>query len=309
MNRFSPNRHLLAVSVAAVGVLVSTALSGCGVLGGGDDTEEGTVRIGSANFPESQLIGEIYAQALEAADVTVERNFNAGEREVTAPALDGESGQTSLDLMPEYTGNLMLYYDPESEVTDPDGIYENLREVLPDGVEVLDQSTAVDQDVLCVTQETADKYDLQSIEDLEGVSQDLIVGGGPEFKNRRAGLQGLEEVYGLEFKQFKSLDAGGPNSLNALLDDDIQVTQFFSTQSIIPDNNLVMLDDPKNISIAQNILPMIREDVNTDEITTALNDVSAALTTENVTAMVKEVSGSSDYAGVAKQFLEDNGLV
>lgn len=309
MNSFSILRRGRTATATAVVAAGALALSSCGVLGGGDDAEEGTVRIGSANFPESQLVGEIYAQALEAKNVTVKRNFNAGEREVTAPSLDGESGQTSLDLMPEYTGNLMLYYDPKSEETDPEGIYDHLKEVVPDGVEVLDKSEAIDQDVLVVTQETADKYDLKSIEDLEGVSDELIVGAGPEFKNRLAGLQGLEDVYGLEFKQFKTLDAGGSQSLNALLDDDIQISQFFSTQSIIPDNNLVPLEDPKNISIAQNILPIIRSDVNTTEITDALNAVSAKLTTENVTQMVKEVSGSSDYKGVAKKFLQDNGLV
>lgn len=308
MNSFSKLRRGRSAAATVVVALGALALSSCGVLGGGDGSESGTVRIGSANFPESQLIAEIYAQALEAKGVTVKRNLNAGEREVTAPALDGESGQTSLDLMPEYTGNLMLYYDPTSKETDPQGIYDHLKEVLPDGVEALDQSAAIDQDVLVVTQETADKYSLQSIEDLKGVSDKLVVGAGPEFKNRLAGLKGLEDVYGLQFKQFKTLDAGGPQSLNALLDDDIQVSQFFSTQSIIPDNNLVALDDPKNISIAQNILPIIRSDVNTSEITDALNAVSAKLTTENVTQMVKEVSGSSDYTGVAKKFLQDNGL-
>jgi len=308
LNSFTKSRHVRAATATAVAV-ASLALSGCGVLGGGDDGGSGEVRIGSANFPESQLMGEIYAQALEAKGVKVSRNFNAGEREVTAPALDGSAGQTSLDLMPEYTGNLMLYYDPKSDVTDPEGIYENLKQVLPDGVEALDKSEAIDQDVLVVTQETADKYNLKSIEDLKGVSEDLIVGAGPEFKNRLAGLQGLEDVYRLQFKQFKTLDAGGSQSLNALLDDDIQISQFFSTQSIIPDNNLVPLEDPKNISIAQNILPVIRSDVNTSEITDALNAVSAKLTTDNVTQMVKEVSGSSDYKGVAKKFLQDNGLV
>ncbi|CAA9381497.1 MAG: ABC transporter, substrate-binding protein (cluster 13, osmolytes) [uncultured Nocardioidaceae bacterium] len=290
-------------------VAIALALAGCGVLGGGDDAESGEVRVGSANFPESQLLGEIYAQALEDKGITVSRNLNTGEREVTTPALDGSDGEASLDLMPEYTGNLMLYYDPDSDVTDPEGIYQHLTEVVPDTVDVLEKSDAVDQDVLVVTQETAEKYDLQSIPDLEGVSEDLVVGGGPEFKTRQAGLKGLQEDYGLEFKEFRTLDAGGPQSLNALLDNDIQVTQFFSTQAIIPDNNLVTLEDPKNISIAQNIVPIIRSDVNTEEITEALNAVSAKLTTDNVTQMVKEVSETSDYAGVAQTFLEDNGLV
>ncbi len=295
-------------TVVATLAVAALAVAGCGadedpLAGGGSD--DGSITVGSANFPEAVLLGEIYAQALEAQDVEVERNLNIGAREIYIRAI--EDG--SVSLLPEYTGNLLLYYDKTSRETDPDKVYESLQAELPEELTVLEMSEAVDQDELVVTQETAGKYDLESIEDLAPVDDQLVVGGSSEFRTRQAGLPGLEDVYGLEFAEFKTLDVAGPLTVEALNSGDVDVARLFSTQSVIETEDFVVLDDPENVSIPQNVLPLIRTDALTDEIGTALDDVSAALTTEVLADMVARLEVDKDSPEqVAGDFLADNDL-
>ncbi len=119
-----------------------------------------------------------------------------------------------------------------------------MKKALPPGLEVLDKSPATDEDTIVVTKATADKYSLKSLADLKAVGKEMVAGGSSEFKVRTAGLKGLKEKYGVEFKEYKTLDAGGPLSTKALLDNQIQVTNFFTTQSMIKDNNLVHAGRP-----------------------------------------------------------------
>ena len=153
----------------------------------------------------------------------------------------------SVDLLPEYTGAALAYFKKNATETEDEATYDALKAALPSGLEVLDKSPAADEDTIVVTKATADKYSLKSMADLKPVGKDMVAGGGPEFKIRDAGLKGLKDKYGVEFKEYKTLDAGGPLSLKALKDNQIQVTNFFTTQSVIKDNNLVMLEDPENI--------------------------------------------------------------
>lgn len=297
---------------AAVAVLTTLALTACGA---GDDPlseESGSataVAIGSANFAESELLAEIYAQSLEAKGVEVKRTFNIGARELYLKALqDG-----SIDLLPEYNGALLAALSeggaPEG-VSKPEDVLGALKKVLPAGTEVLEQSAAEDKDTLTVTQETATKHNLKTIDDLKPVAGQLAIGAGPEWAERYQGLKGLEELYGVKFKEFKPLDAGGPLTVKALLDGDIDVANIFSTDSSIATNNLVVLDDPRNLYLAENILPLIRTESKTDTITTALNAVSAKLTTENLTSYLAKVQvDKQDTATVAKAFLTENALL
>ncbi|HET7328426.1 MAG TPA: ABC transporter substrate-binding protein [Nocardioidaceae bacterium] len=273
-------------------VLTAGLLAACGGGGGdplagssGEQAPDDTIVVGSANFSENIILAEIYAQALEEAGVKTEKKLNIGSRETYIPALqDG-----SIDLIPEYTGNLLLYFDSDAKVTKSDEVYEALQQALPEGLVVLEKSSAEDKDVLVVRQETAEKYDLETIADLQRVDDQLVVGGSPEFAERRAGLKGLQEVYGLDFKEFKTLDAGGPLTVTALKDGDVDVTQLFSTQPSIEQNNFVPLEDPKNIHIAQNIVPLANEDKVTPTVRETLNAVSAELTTEKLAELVKRV--------------------
>jgi len=282
--------------------------------GGGDDPlasdsgggeEGGSVTVGSANFPEAVLLGEMYAQALEAKDVEVQRNLNIGAREAYIKAI--EDG--SVDLLPEYTGNLLLFYEKSSSETDEQEVYDQLQDALPKELTALEMAEAVDEDAVVVTQETAKKYDLESIEDLAPVADQLVVGGSPEFRERQAGLRGLEDVYGLEFADFKTLDVAGPLSIEALKTGEVDVTQLFTTQSAIAANNFVVLDDPKNIAIPQNVVPLIRSDALNDEIEQTLNAVSAELTTDELAGLVKRLEIDKDSpVNVAADYLKEKGL-
>ena len=311
----TPTRRTRALAtLASLSVL---ALSACG---GGDDSaddpfSEGggggdTIVIGSANFPENELLMQMYAQALEAADVTVETQPNIGAREVYMKAFeDGD-----IDLLPEYNGALLAYLVGEAgvpeDVTSPEEVYDALQEELPEGSETLPQSEAEDKDTLTVTSETADKYGLAAIPDLEPVADQLVVGAGPEFRERFQGLVGLEEVYGLKFKEFKPLDAGGPLTVGALEDGTIDVGNIFSTDSAIEVNSWVVLDDPENLYLSQNILPLIQSDAVSLEVEEALNGVSEALTTDNLTEALARVQvDKEDPVTVAKDFLEENDLL
>ncbi|WP_432511596.1 ABC transporter substrate-binding protein [Kineococcus sp. SYSU DK001] len=310
MNR----RNLLGL--ALVGSLTA-GLAACGGgddplasdAGSGDSTATSAVIVGSANFPESELLMEMYAQVLEAEGVEVQRKPNIGARELYLKALD----DGSIDLIPEYNGALLAALSeggaPEG-VSTPEQVLEALKQVLPEGTEVLEQSAAEDKDSLSVTEATATQYRLTSIADLAPVAKDLVAGGGPEFQERYQGLEGLKELYGVEFKEFKPLDPGGPLTVGALKDGTIQVANIFTTDSAITTNGFVVLEDPKNLFLAQNVLPLIRSSKNDQTITDALNAFSAKLTTENLTQYLAQVQvDKKDVAAVAKDFLTANGLV
>ena len=309
MNR----RSLLALALAGGVSLTATACGGgddplATDTGSGDSTATSAVIVGSANFPESELLAEMYAQVLEGSGAKVQRKFNIGAREVYLKALD----DGSIDLLPEYNGALLAALSeggaPEG-VSSPEQVYEALQEVLPDGTETLTQSAAEDKDTLSVTAETQAKYQLTSIADLAAVAGELVCGAGPEFQERYQGLVGLKELYAVEFKEFRALDAGGPLTVGALADGTIQVGNVFSTDSAIETNGFVVLEDPKNLFLAENIVPLIRTSKNTPEITAALDGLSAKLTTENLTEYLAKVQvDKQSSATVAKAFLTANGL-
>jgi osmoprotectant transport system substrate-binding protein len=305
--------RIRSAGAAIAGVSLALALTACGAdsdpLAGDSSGSSAAVTVGSANFAESELLAEIYSQALEAKKVQVKRSFNIGARELYLKALqDG-----SIDLLPEYNGALLSALSPGGApegVSSPTDVYAALQKVLPAGTTVLEQAAAEDKDTLSVTQETATKHNLKSIEDLKPVAGQLVVGAGPEWAERYQGLKGLKEVYGVVFKQFKPLDAGGPLTLNALVDGDIDVGNIFSTDSAIKTKNLVVLADPKNLYLAENIVPLIRTEANNPTVSGALNAVSAKLTTENLTTYLAKVQvDKQDTAAVAKAFLTDNGLL
>ncbi|ONI68090.1 glycine/betaine ABC transporter substrate-binding protein [Kribbella sp. ALI-6-A] len=308
-------RTFIRSAIAATAVF---ALAACGggedpLSGGGDNDAGGgsapdkvdSLTVGSANFAESQVLAEIYAQALEAKGIKVNRKLNIGARELYMAAIQDKS----VDLLPEYTGATLVYFKKDATENEAEAVYKAIPGVLPAGLEVLNKSEAADEDAIVVTQETAQKYSLKSIGDLKAVSKDMVAGGGPEFKTRTAGLAGMKEKYGVEFKEFKTLDAGGPLSLKALKDGTIQVTQFFTTQSAIKDNNLVVLEDPEHIHLPNNIVPLIRTDHKSPDVETTLNAVQAKLTTDGLTDLVKRAEGGSESAAaVAKDWLSKNPL-
>jgi osmoprotectant transport system substrate-binding protein len=302
-------RRLVALAAVVAAVLPLSACGGNPTAGGGSgDTK--TITIGSANFPENELLAEIYAQALEAKGVKVNRKFNIGARELYLKALkDG-----SIDMLPEYNGALLAALSPNgtvpNNISTPDEVYTALQKVLPTGIKTLPQAAAEDKDTLTVTAATASKYSLKTIDDLKPVASKLVLGAGPEFKSRYQGVVGLKKLYGLTFKEFKPLDPGGPLTKAALKKGDIQVANIFSTDSTITTDHLVVLDDTKNLFLAQNIVPIIRASKETANVKNAVDQVSKALTTEDLTKYLAEVQvDKKDSATVAKQYLSDKGIV
>ncbi|SDZ83229.1 osmoprotectant transport system substrate-binding protein [Bowdeniella nasicola] len=273
----------------------------------GDGGSASSIAVGSAQFPESEIIGELYAQALEDAGVQVKRSMQIGAREVYAPAL--ENGE--IDLVPDYTGNLLAYFDPETDKTDPAGIMAALPDALPDGTEVLEASPAENKDSLNVTQATAEEHSLASIADLKNV-EGISLAANPEFAERSYGIPGLERVYGITGVKFVPInDGGGPATVKALLDGDVIVADIYSTTPAIKDNNLVTLDDPENLIAAQHVIPFVRTEAMTDDIKAVINKVSAELTTDALIEMNGRSSGDekASAATIAKDWLTEKGLI
>ena len=301
--------RVVLASVATVAALALTACGGDGddPLGGGKSSPAAsdTIAVGSANFPESALLAQIYAGALTAKGVKVTTKLNIGSRETYIPGLqDG-----SIDLIPEYSGVLLQYFDKNATQVSSDEVYAALKTKLPANLTVLDQSTAEDKDSVTVTRETADKYNLKSIADLQPVAGQLTLGGPPEWKTRQTGAPGLKKIYDVVFKDFKTLDAGGPLTIKALKNGSIQAGDVFTTDPNIVANGWVALEDPKNLFAAQNVLPLINKAKASQQVTDTLNAVSAKLTTQVLLDLDKQVIiDKKDPAAVAKDFLSTNGL-
>ena len=275
----------------------SAAASGSGSASGG------SIVIGSANFPESALIANIYAAALKAKGVDASTNLNIGSREIYLKALqDG-----SIDLVPEYSGVLLQYFDPTATAVSSDDVYTALVAKTPSGLKVLTKSAAEDKDAVVVTKATADANNLKSIADLAPVASTFILGGPPEWATRPTGVPGLKEKYGLTFKEFKALDAGGPLTLGALTSDQIQAGNLFTTDPSIPANDLVVLEDPKNLFAAQNVLPLINAAKSNPQVEAALDAVSAKLDTATLTELLTKVQvDKEDSAQVAQEWVAAN---
>jgi osmoprotectant transport system substrate-binding protein len=280
-------------------------LSGGGEAGSGDPAAP--IRIGSANFPENVLLAEIYGQALEAKGVPVEILPPIQSREAYFPGLrDG-----SLDLVPEYTGVLLQFLDEDATATAPDEVYAALQEVVPEGLTVLERSEAENKDAVVVTQEFANQNNVRTIADLAPFCPQMVFGGPPEFQTRPDGIPGIEETYGCTFKEYLSLDVGGPLTVAALKNGDIQAADLFTTDPSIEANGFVALEDPLNNFAAQNVVPLINTAKASEEARQVLNEISAKLDTQTLLDLNAQL-GAPDKPNpevVAAEWLKANGLV
>ncbi|MDQ0864658.1 ABC transporter substrate-binding protein [Arthrobacter globiformis] len=299
-------KYLTGMTLAAAAALALTACGGDPMSSSNTQTAASgdSIIVGSADFPESQLIAKIYAEALKAKGVQVTEKPSIGSREVTIPALkDG-----SIDLMPEYGGALLQYLNSATKAVTSEEVTKELAAKIPSGLTMLTASEAEDKDVLAVKKETADQHNLKSVSDLQPVAKELVLGGPPEWKTRINGVAGLKSVYGLEFKEFSALDAGGPLTLNALLSGQVQVADLFSTDPALAANNLVALEDDKNLFLSENIVPVINEKKSTATVKEVLDKVSAALTTEDLIEMNGRVAKFEDVGETAKDWLKSKNL-
>jgi osmoprotectant transport system substrate-binding protein len=268
-----------------------------------------SVVVGSADFPESKIVAEIYAQALEANGFTVGRQFGIGSRETYIPAIRDHS----IDLIPEYTGNLLQYFDPKSSASEPGDVELALYRALPGDLSILNPAPADDTDTVTVTEATAQRWNLKSIADLVPYAAEVKFGAPSEFLNREQGLPGLKATYGLDIKpdNFVAIsDGGGPATVKALSGGTVTAANIFSTSPAIPQNKFVILEDPKNNFLPGNVVPLLSSQKKSDEIKKVLDAVSARLTTKGLTEMNASVSGNSgvDPDEAARQWVRENAF-
>lgn len=297
------SRLALAVGTAAIAAL---ALSGCASsdpISGGSETSAApasdTIVIGSQAYYSNEIIAEIYAQALEGAGFSVERQFNIGQRDAYIPSL--EDGR--IQLFPEYTGNLLQFFDPDTTATSSDEVYAALKEALPEGLTVLDQSPATDQDSYNVTAAFAQEHNLKSIADLAGIPN-LVLGGPPELETRPYGPSGLKSKYGVDVTFRGTADT----TVDELVAGNIQIANVYSADPRIKTDDLVTLADPEGLFLASNVVPVVSTSVS-DKIADVINKVSAALTPEGLVALnVESTVDQKSSKDIASAWLAANGL-
>jgi osmoprotectant transport system substrate-binding protein len=298
------------LAIGAVAVGAALALAGCS---SGDPLEpedapaesgsaSDAIVVGSQSYYSNEIIAEIYAQALENAGLTVERKFQIGERDAYLPAIqDGE-----VDVFPEYTGNLLQFFSPDTTAKTTDDVYAELKDAVPDGLTVLEQSPATDQDSYNVTRQFSEENGVTSLADLAGVSVPLTLGGNAELEERPYGPSGLDQVYGVKNVAFK---ATGATTVDALVDGTVNIANVYSADPLIASRDLVTLEDPEGLFLASHVVPLVSEDVAGD-VADVLNAVDAKLTPDGLTAMnalSSDEQQSSDK--IAKDWLTEQGLL
>ncbi|WP_460688656.1 ABC transporter substrate-binding protein [Nesterenkonia suensis] len=291
--------------------LAALGLTACGAEdplaeGGGDGEggEGGAIVVGSQQYYSNTIIAELYAQRLEAAGHEVDRQFDIGQREVYMPEL--ESGE--IDVFPEYAGNLLQYVDPESEASDLESVLAGLEDSLPEGISALSPAEATDQDSFVVTGEFAQERGLSSVGDLADVDEELSIAANSEFETRPYGPQGLQEVYGVEITLVPVEDSGGPLTVRALLDGDVQVADIYSADPAIEAHDLVRLEDPEELVLPQNIVPLVSESVDA-EASALIEAVTAELSQEELNGLnAASVDDQAPAAEVAADWLKEKGL-
>jgi len=309
-----PSTTLRGGAVIAIAATASLVLAACGSsspksnpLSG--SSSKGTVVIGSANFPENELLAEIYSLALKAKGVKVTDKFNIGDREVYYP----EIKKGAVSIIPEYNGTLLtVIVDPTSTAATTSQVNAALSAGLPSTLEILNSSSALDSDSVTVTQAFATAHHLtssSSIGDLAPYASSMVFGGPPEFATRSDGIAGLQKNYGLTFKSFDPLDESGPITIKALQDGTVQAADVFTTTPQIVTDHFVTLADPKFNFAAQNVTPLVYKPAMTPTIVDTLNAISAKLTTAALLQLDTAVVVNHDsYQAVAQGWLKAEGL-
>jgi osmoprotectant transport system substrate-binding protein len=308
-----PSLTLRGGAVVAIAATASLVLAACGSSSPSNplsgSSAKGTVVIGSANFPEDEVLAEIYSLALKAKGVKVTDKFNIGTREVYYP----EIKKGAVSIIPEYNGTLLtVIVDPKSTAASTSQVNAALKAGLPSSLEILNSSSATDSDSVTVSQAFATAHHLtssSSIGDLAPYASTMVFGGPPEFPTRSDGIPGLQKNYGLTFKSFKPLDESGPLTIAALQDGTVQAADVFTTTPQITSDHFVVLSDPKFNFAAQNVTPLVYKKAMTSTITSTLNAISAKLTTASLLQLDIELSVNHEsYQAAAQAWLQAEGL-
>lgn len=293
-------RQLLAgvTTIGATGLVLGA--SGCGVKtdplaasspgtsrsGDAVPTPTAEIVVGAGSFTESAVLAELFSQALVAKGIASSTRSDLGSREDYLSALDDDA----VALLPVYTGALLLHLDPTASALTAEDIETALKPLVTDrGLALLKTSTAVDQDVYCLTAKLSSETGITSLADLKTIAPTAVLGGPASLQKRSYGPPGLAEIYQARFKQFRPYTSDATLSAD-LLANRIQVATFFTTQSLIADHGLVQLADPEGMILPQNVVPIARPAVADDpQAAAAVNAVQAALTTEDLTSLGRQV--------------------
>jgi len=298
------SRTRASVWLIAALAVVATMVAACGGTTGGGTTNKGTIIVGGFKFPESSILAQIYGEALAHDAYTVTYKLNLGTREVVAPAL--KNGD--IDLYPGYAATDLEYWNNKAGEATGDAAATTAKlnsHVQSQGLVALNPSPAVDQNAFAVTKETQQKYNLSKLSDLAPIGNQLVLGAGPECPTRPYCLPGLQTTYGIHFKDFKALDTDGPATRAAFKNGTIQVGLVFSSDGDLNSLGLVVLQDDKHLEAADNVLPILRQKVATDEVKNLLNKIDAALTTADLVDMNSQESiQHKDPDAIAKAYLE-----
>jgi osmoprotectant transport system substrate-binding protein len=266
------------------------------------------IRVAAFSFTESEILAELYSQALETKGYPTDPVLNAGPRELVQPAL----AEGLIDVVPEYAGSALAFLtlgalEGTASVSETHDALT--RVVAPSGVIALAPAPAQDANAIVVTRATADRFGVRDVSDLAAVDSRLVFGGPPECAQRRLCLVGLESVYGLSFREFIPLDSGGPLTLQALRSGGIDVALLFTTDPAIVSEGLVVLNDDRGLQPSENITPLLRREVlstHGDGVVQTLDAVSALLTTSDLRAMIGRVVGGNSAREVAASWLNDH---
>ena len=274
----------------------------------GDDA----ISVASFNFPESTVLAEIYAQALEGAGFRIDRQLDLGPRELVEPALQ----RGLVELVPEYAGSALAFatLGGAPGAADQQDTNRALAEALaPRGITALEPARAEDQNGFAVTRATAEHYGLRTISDLTSVASTLTFGGPVECPRRPLCLQGLESTYGLRFQSFVPLDTSGPLTAAALADGTVDVALVLTTDGQIAQNDFVLLEDDLGLQPAENVTPVVRDDTVRrfgPQLVDVLNAVSAELTDQALRVLNAQIGFQGiDPADAARAWLVAHGFV
>ena len=267
--------------------------------------------VASFAFTESEVVAELYAQALEAVGIPPRRASGLGSREVVEPALE----QGAVDVVPEYVGTALQFIAPggDGDLTDTSVASTRLRDAFaPRGVTVLQPAEAQNRNGVAVTAKTAARLGLTNISDLVPVAGNMVFGGPPECPERPFCLVGLRATYGLSFRQFRALDASGPQTVAALQGEEIDAGLLFTTSPALDGKTLVLLGDDRRLQPAENVVPAVRTEVlrrHGDRLRAALDAVSAKLHTDDLIALNRSVEmDGATPAQAARDWLAARGL-
>jgi osmoprotectant transport system substrate-binding protein len=270
-------------------------------------TAHAQVRVGSKNFTEQFILAEIYAQALEAAGIKVERKTNLGGTLIAHKALE----EKQIDMYPEYTGTMLLAVLKSEVMTDRKAVYDKVKaEYATKGLVVLNETPFQNTYNMVVRPETAAQYKLETLSDLAKVAKDLKVGAGPEFRDRKDGLPGLKDKYGIVFKEDLQMAIG--LRYQALGSKQIDVVNGYSTDGMIAAMKLTRLKDDKGLWPPYYVAPVARKEVldANPKIAEVINKTSALIDEAAITEMNYKVDGEKqEPRDVAKAFLQSKGVV